>query len=162
MLPRKTARHASSQVARFHREMVELVKKYQFRDRNQVTCHGLSVSQCYVLEALQGFGPQTMNELAQRMYLSVSTLTRVVDQLVAKGHVTRSEDERDRRVRRVRLTSRGSAMHREAWKRVFASEKTILGGFPPSQRETVVELLRKLNRAVDEWRACGRTEREEG
>jgi MarR family transcriptional regulator, 2-MHQ and catechol-resistance regulon repressor len=152
--PNPAGSKLDSQVVRFHHEMVELIKKYQFRDRNQMTCCGVSVSQCYVLEGLHRFGPQTMNELAGRMYLSVSTLTRVVDQIVAKGYATRKEDERDRRVRRVQLTGKGKGVYQKAWTGIFGSEKTILSSFPTDRRERVVDLLRKLNQAVDGWRSC--------
>ena len=146
-------RRIDAQVERFHHEMVELIKKYQFRDRNQRTCCGLSVSQCYVLEALHRFGPQTMNELARAMCLTVSTLTRVVDQAVAKGHVTRQEDERDRRIRRIRLTNKGRSVFLTSWQAVFASERAILEGVAADQRETLIRVLEKLNRAVDGWRS---------
>ena len=96
-----------TQAEAFHHEMVALVKKYQFRDRNEITCCGVSVSQCYVLELLHFEGALTMQKLAEQMHLSVSTITRVVEGLVKKGYVHREEDAKDRRVRRVRLTGEG-------------------------------------------------------
>ena len=57
----------------------ELVRGYQFRDREGICCHGLSVSQCYTLDALVRHGPASMGELADHLYLEVSTMTRVVD-----------------------------------------------------------------------------------
>jgi DNA-binding MarR family transcriptional regulator len=144
---------ADGQIGRFHREMVELIKKYQFRDRTQMTSCGVSVSQCYVLETLQHAGALTMNELALRIHLTVSTLTRVVDQLVAKRLVTRREDQRDRRYRLVDLTPGGRSVFESSWKSVFESEKAILEGFPAGQRESLIRLLRELNEAVDRWRS---------
>jgi DNA-binding MarR family transcriptional regulator len=141
-----------AQVEKFHHEMMELIKKYQFRDRNQTSCCGLSVSQSYVLEALHRFGPQSMGDLARRMHLTVSTLTRVVDHLVTKKLVSRQEDANDRRFRSIELTERGVAVFEQSWKSVFASEKAILETFPPSQREPLIRLLRLLNDAVDGWR----------
>lgn len=148
-----TRQEPGGQVERFHREMVELIKKYQFRDRTQMTCCGISVSQCYVLETLQHAGALTMNELAVRMHLTVSTVTRVVDQLVTKKLVTRREDERDRRYRLVDLTPGGRTVFERSWKTVFESEKAILQGFPAGQRESLIRLLRELNQAVDRWRS---------
>jgi len=40
------------QTDRFYGAFAELVRAYQFRDRESVCCHGLSVVQCYALEAL--------------------------------------------------------------------------------------------------------------
>lgn len=146
-----------AQVGRFHHEIVELIKKYQFRDRNQMTDCGISVSQCYLLECLARFGPQTMNELARRMYLTVSTLTRLVDQLESKSLVTRRQDSRDRRVRRIQATARGRNLFEAAWRDVFASERAILDSFPESRREGVIEVLSRLNEAAKGWRGgCSR------
>ena len=142
------------QVERFHREMVELVKKYQFRDRNRMSCCGVSVSQCYILEALHRFGPLTMNQLAEKMVLKISTVTRVVEELVKKGYASREEDARDRRVRLIGITASGESVFQESWKNVFESERMILEGFPAEQREALIRFLRQLNRAVEEWRNC--------
>jgi len=152
MPPRRSRRPTESQVGRFHHEVVELIKKYQFRDRNRMTAAGVSVSQCYALECLARFGPQTMNELAERLYLAVSTLTRLVDQLAAKGLVTRTQDPVDRRVRRIAPTAKGLAHSEAAWRSVAASEREILASFPPSRREAVIEVIAKLNRAAEGWR----------
>lgn len=142
------------QVENFHDQIVELVKKYQFRDRDQICCCGISVSQCYALETLHSNGPLSVNGLADKMYLKISTVTRLVDQLVTKRYVTREEGDTDRRVRFIQLTPEGEAMFQETWSNVFQSEKTILENFPPQHREMLIEFLRKLNAAVDQWRSC--------
>ncbi|MFQ5753054.1 MAG: MarR family winged helix-turn-helix transcriptional regulator, partial [bacterium] len=129
------------QVEKFHHEIVELIKKYQFRDRNQMVCCGISVSQCYVLETLHRFGALTMNNLAVKMHLSISTVTRVVEPLVQKNYVQREEDANDRRLRLIKLTKAGEEIFRESWRIVFESEKKILGNFPSQSRDTLIELL---------------------
>ena len=95
------------EVEEFHNSIVELIKKYQFRDRNEITCFGISVSQCYVLETLHFHGAITMNKLAEQMHLSISTITRVVDQLEGKKFVTRKQHHEDSRARIIKLTPRG-------------------------------------------------------
>ncbi len=145
------------QAERFHREIIELVKKYQFRDRNQAIWCGISVSQCYMLETLHRHGPLTMKQLAGKLYLSISTVTRVLDPLVKKGHVLRTEGEKDRRVRLIQLTKKGESLFQKNWKGVFQSERDILMKFPVGQRENLLGFLRDLNQAVDKWRStCGR------
>lgn len=146
-----------SQAARFHEQIVELIKKYQFRDRGAVCCFGISVSQCYILEALKREGALTMNQLAEKMRLSVSTLTRVVGQLVDKGLAVRSEDPADRRVRYVQLTPQGEEMFRKLWSATLRSEREILGRFPEGERDSLIRFLEMLNHAVDGWQAqCSR------
>ena len=150
------ARTPAAQLLDFHTQIVDLVKKYQFRDRNQITCFGVSVSQCYVLETLHSHGPLTMQDLARRMYLSVSTLTRIVSTLVAKHLVERRESPEDGRVRLVRLTARGATIRRKCWENVLRSEKTIFENIPPAHRSSVIRVLSRLNQAVDRWQSrCG-------
>jgi MarR family transcriptional regulator, 2-MHQ and catechol-resistance regulon repressor len=139
------------QVESFHQQIVELIKRYQFRDRDRILCHGISVSQCYVLETLRSNGTLTVNELANKMYLSISTITRVVDQLVKKQYVTRQEDTADRRVRVLALTKAGEVIFQKSWGNVFESEKQILQNFPPENREMLIDFLQKLNQSVESW-----------
>lgn len=139
------------QVESFHEQIVELIKRYQFRDRDRILCHGISVSQCYVLETLHSNGTLTVNELANKMYLSISTITRVIDQLVRKEYVTRQEDPTDRRVRVLKLTEAGKEIFQKSWGTVFESEKQILENFPPENREMLIDFLQKLNVAVESW-----------
>ncbi len=144
---------SSDPLLEFHEQIVSLVKKYQFRDRNQIACFGVSVSQCYVMETLHARGSQTMRELARRMYLSVSTLSRVVEALVAKGYVERRELPDDRRVRLVTLTPRGISIRRKCWENVLRSEKTIFENIPRAHRSSVVRVLSRLNQAVERWQS---------
>ncbi len=148
------SRTTPANLLEFHRQVVELVKKYQFRDRNQISCFGVSVSQCYVLETLHAHGPLTMQQLARKMYLSVSTLTRIVATLVTKGLVARAAAPEDGRVRRVRLTARGLALRTRCWNSVLGSERAIFGSLPASHRASVIRVLLELNRAVERWRSC--------
>ena len=142
------------QVERFHHEIVELIKKYQFRDRNEMCCHGISVSQCYTLETLHRFGPLSMQILANKMHLSISTVTRVVKPLVKQQLISREEDPNDHRVRVMKLTKEGEEIFLKTWSNVFTSEKIILENFPQEQREILIELLQKLNKAFGNWKSC--------
>ncbi len=138
----------TEQVTRFHLELVELIKKYQFRDREQVVCHGISVSQCYILETLHTFGELTAGELAHKMHLSVSTITRVFDQLAKKNLVKRSKSPHDKRVHLCQLTSAGEDMYQKIWAKVFLSEKNILENFKTEHRELLISFLNLLNKSL--------------
>ena len=141
-------------VKKFHHEIIELIKKYQFRDRNQVMCAGISVSQCYTLEILHRFGPLKMNQLSDRMCLTISTMTRIIDQLVKKRLVLRDEDAKDRRIRLIRLTEEGKKVYQSAWKNTFQSEKAILESFSEEHREVLINFLKRLNQAFPQNRKC--------
>ncbi|MEZ5345985.1 MAG: MarR family transcriptional regulator [Pyrinomonadaceae bacterium] len=132
----------------FHREIVELVKKYQFRDREQIVCWGISVSQCYVLETLHAEGNLTVSELADHMHLSISTITRVFDQLVKKGYAVREQDAQDKRIFLCKLTDEGTEIYKKLWEIVSESEKAVLADFSADQRKLLIEFLKKINRSA--------------
>ena len=73
-----------------HDALSELVRVYQFRDRDRICCHDISVTQCYALEALLRRGPSGLNELAAELYLDKSTASRVVATLERKRYISRA------------------------------------------------------------------------
>jgi DNA-binding MarR family transcriptional regulator len=148
-----------TQVLRLHRAVAELVRRYQFRDRNEICCFGISVSQCYALEALGEHGELKMGDLAARMRLSVSTMTRVVDQLVEHGLVRRARSGDDRRVCCVAPTTAGRALLAKISSELLESERAILEKVPAGHRNSVISGLEELSRAIDEWRAVKTAQR---
>lgn len=154
-VPANIQPRATDQARRLHRAVTELVRRYQFRDRNEICCFGVSVSQCHALEALGQAGELTMGALASQMHLSVSTVTRVVDQLVARGLAQRGEDAADRRVCCVEPTSKGRELLGRISAELLEGETAILAKVPAEHRESVIHALEELSRAVDEWRGVG-------
>jgi DNA-binding MarR family transcriptional regulator len=70
----------------------------------------VTMSQLKILILLARLGGTSGQELARRTGVSLGTLTGIIDRLVAQGMVTRREDPRDRRVRRLELTPEGSKL----------------------------------------------------
>jgi DNA-binding MarR family transcriptional regulator len=80
-------------------------------DRSNPLYHStLTMSQLRLLLLLQCGGSTGGQELARAMGVSLATLTGIVDRMVAHGLVTRNEDPRDRRVRRIGLTPEGTRL----------------------------------------------------
>jgi len=146
------AEKLDEQAELLHRGVSELIRRYQFRDRQEICCHGISVSQCYVLTALAEKGQLTMGELATYMQLTVSTMTRVVDQLVKKEYVDRCVDPKDRRVCCVQLTEDGQALVEKINGELLAVERGVLEQIDPAARAGVVQAIALLAGAIDRWR----------
>jgi DNA-binding MarR family transcriptional regulator len=141
-----------AQAKQLHQALTHLVHKYQFRDRNDICCYGISVSQCHTLEALGEHGTQTMHALADHLHLAVSTVTRVVDQLVDKGLAERHTGAKDRRVCEVALTARGRDLLGTIQGELIAREQAVLERLPAASRAHVIWAIEALSEAVDQWR----------
>jgi DNA-binding MarR family transcriptional regulator len=85
-------------------------------DQELASAHGLSLNQFEVLAWLRraGEGGLRMSDLASRVVLSRSGVTRAVDQLERKGLVERCVFESDKRGSLATLTAEGKAYLRTA------------------------------------------------
>ncbi len=142
-------REASTADARaLHRSLEDLIRLIQFRDRDRICCHGISVSQCYTLEALVMAGPLRLNALAGRLYLEKSTASRVVDGLVAKGYAERTRDPEDGRAVLVAATAQGRTLYERIEEDLVAEVRAVVADFDPEVRQGMVLVLDRLVRAA--------------
>ncbi len=91
-------------------------------------CSGVSLAQCHVLLEIEELGEATTGQLAQRLGLDKSTLSRTIEGLVSIGLLERLMNPSDRRFTPLALTNQGKAIcdaiNREAddyYGRVFKS-----------------------------------------
>ena len=142
---------------RLHRLSKELIRRYQFRDWNQICCYGISISQSHILDVLAEEGDLTMQQLARRMFKSVSTMTRVVAQLVRRGYVRRRQDAADRRVVHVSITPQGKAIVAAIGRDLIETQKAILQAVPRGQWDGAFSVLEALATGARRWQeACCR------
>jgi DNA-binding MarR family transcriptional regulator len=129
--------------------VADLVRVYQFRDRDRICCHDISVTQCYALETLVEHGPLRLSELTERLYLDKSTTSRVIRTLVKKGYVEQHADASDRRATALRATRAGRSLCARITDDLVEQQKELLADLDPGVRAGVVDVVRRLARAAD-------------
>jgi MarR family transcriptional regulator, 2-MHQ and catechol-resistance regulon repressor len=127
----------------------ELVRVYQFRDRDRICCHDVSVTQCHALEALVENGPMRSSGLAERLFLDKSTTSRVVATLVKKGYVDQRTDEADGRATALHVTTSGRRLYKRITDDLVEQQRQLLEDLDPEVRAGVVNVIRRLARAAD-------------
>jgi DNA-binding MarR family transcriptional regulator len=70
----------------------------------------LTISQLKILMLLARHSAMTGGELARKLGVGLATSSGMIDRLVAQDLVARTEDQHDRRVRRIGLTRAGSKL----------------------------------------------------
>jgi len=138
------------QAAGLYAALSELVRVYQFRDRDRICCHDISVTQCYALEALRRRGPSGLGELAGELYLDKSTASRVVGALERKGYVRRSPHPDDGRAVVLTVTPAGRRLHDRIRSDLVSETERLVEDFEPGVREAAARLLLRLARAAAE------------
>ena len=129
--------------------VADLVRVYQFRDRDSICCHDISVTQCYALETLVDHGPLRLGALADRLFLDKSTTSRVIGALVKKGYVEQQVEASDRRASALHATSSGRRLCARITEDLVKQQKQLLQDLEPDVREAVVRVIRGLARAAD-------------
>lgn len=149
-MQRIAARRAHDDAAELHAAVSDLLRVYQFRDRDRICCHDISVTQCYALEALVEGGPMRSAALAAALFLDKSTVSRVVDALERKGYVERAADPDDARAARLQPTRRGRALSAKIRDELVAQQAELLADLDPEARAAAAIVVRRLAGAARE------------
>jgi DNA-binding MarR family transcriptional regulator len=121
--------------------LAELVRVYQFRDRDRICCHDISVTQCYALETLVDHGPLRLGGLADRLFLDKSTTSRVVATLVKKGYVQQRPDATDARAVAISATARGGRLCARINADLVDQQRQLLEDLEPSSKWSAAWLV---------------------
>jgi DNA-binding MarR family transcriptional regulator len=100
-----------------------------------------------VLNRVAEAGEPRLSDLAADLCLDASTVSRHVRGLVDAGLVARTEDPRDRRAFRLRMTEPGAAVLAEAMQVRAAVVRQALAAWSEDDRRVLATLLERL--AVD-------------
>lgn len=141
-------RAADASAEELHEALSALIRVYQFRDRDRICCHDVSVTQCYALEALVKLGACTLNELAAELYLDKSTASRVVATLERKKYVTRRPHPDDARATQLEPTAAGRRLHDRIRTDLVAEQEAMTADLDPAVRRGMLVMLRRLTTSV--------------
>jgi DNA-binding MarR family transcriptional regulator len=132
-----------------HEALAHLVRVCQFRDRDKICCHDVSVTQCHALEVLAERGDLRSVALAEALKLDKSTTSRVVDALVRKRYVEKATDTGDARAVSLRVTRQGRALYQRIRAELIDQQAELLRGVDAEVRKGATEIIRRLAKAAE-------------
>ncbi len=130
--------------AALQRVLTDLIRVYQFRDRDAVCCYDVSTGQCHGLERRAHQGPMTLNEFAASLYLEKSSASRLADGLERKGYITRKPRSDDARYLQLELTNRGRTLHDRIERDLIEERAEVLADLTTGERKLVIESIARL------------------
>ena len=110
--------------------------------------HPISVSQVLALHELDFGGPLSQRDLAERLSLEKSTVSRLAAELERKGLLVRERDPANRRLYRLRLTDAGRAVHRGVAAGFDAQFVRWVGKLTDAERDGLLVGLPALIRVI--------------
>lgn len=116
----------------------DVIRLFQHMDREEKSRFGVTMTQSYTLQNIYCCEKLTMNQLSDRMGLTTSTMTRIVDNLVRDGYIERIRDEVDRRLVYVSLTPEGMKLAEELRACTRGCFESIVSNISAEDRTSVV------------------------
>lgn len=137
------------------REKIRLLeRKLGVLEDVQMSCCGITMAQCHALVEIGRAKRLSLNELADKLNLDNSSMSRTVNNLVNKGFVQRDIDPQDRRYVTITQTEVG----RNAYESIETGMEDyflkIYELIPAERREQVLESLDLLLNAIDKSKCC--------
>jgi len=128
-----------------------LLARCQEKEAWLAEVHGLFLAE---FKCLRLFGTnENLNnkEIANRMNLSPSRLTRIIDGLVRRGYMLREINQKDRRNMSVFLSRRGKILTNKLNKAFVGIHHEILQDIDVSQHESLIGAMEHLSIAIEKW-----------
>jgi len=121
------------------------------KENRHVAKYGVSIVEFRCMRTLYEHESLTVNQVAQKMSLTSSRVTRIVDGLVRKKLVNRDIGETDRRVYNLSLTAAGVDLAKKLIKGYHKIHEQIMQNIPPEYKKSMIQVLEQLNHAVENW-----------
>lgn len=155
-MPSSTARTATAVDERnILRELLRAVTRSMGTiEEHQLQCCGITLPQCSAILELGLAGALSVVELAARLGVDKSTMSRTVDSLVNMGLASREQDTENRRYVKVTLTSNGKAVFTRTDEVYFRYLDEVLAAIPEEPRSQVMESMIMLTTALSTTRCC--------
>ena len=112
--------------------------------KEQCAKHGITATQLNALKLLQNIGELSLSELSQRMSATNSSITGIIDRMVAADLVAREQSAEDRRVWKIRMTPAGRALAKKVDVAPWELLQRALFALPPQELEQLIVTLMKV------------------
>ncbi len=116
---------------------------YKFQQA-KVRYFDLNYDAISLLQYLRRKSPSSMGEISKEMQMPVSTATRVVDRLAAKGMVSRKKDAKDKRVKLVSLEPEGKSLVQASEDHSFDVIIENFSGLSDQEKQSVLTTARLM------------------
>ncbi|HEV7558013.1 MAG TPA: MarR family transcriptional regulator, partial [Kofleriaceae bacterium] len=112
--------------------------------KEQSARHGITATQLNVLKLLLTVGDLSLSEVSKQMAATNSTVTGIVDRMVAAKLVAREQSPDDRRVWRIRLTGDGKAIAKRIHIAPWDILRAAVMALPAAELDQLVTTLVKV------------------
>lgn len=136
-----------AEAARLFSEVNKMVKHCMRKTFEDI---GLTMPQTMVVGTLAHQGKMKISELSEKVHLSNSTVSGIVDRLEKQGYVVRSRNEEDRRTVYVNVTDKMKELYSGIHEKIIESYEEMLSSGTPEEMNKIIEGLNTLKKILNE------------
>jgi DNA-binding MarR family transcriptional regulator len=129
----------------------KLLANCQEKEARLADKYGLTQSEFRCLRLFNTKDILNNKQVAERMNLSPSRLTRIIDGLVGKGYINRQIEPSDRRNMKVQLSKRGKVIVQKLNDAYVNIHKEILEDIDKKQHKPLINAMGNLLVALQKW-----------
>ncbi len=108
--------------------------------------YDVSVNETHTVDAIGIYLPKTMSNVAEKLDITMGTLTISINNLVKKGYVNKVKSELDKRVFMLSLTEKGKMLYKAHQKFHFELVKSLIVDLSDYEAEMFIDALSSLNK----------------
>ena len=142
-------------IREFRHQLRRLERRLDNALQTGMDCCGITLMQCHTLLAIKDHGPLRMGELADRLELDKSTVSRSVDHLVKDGLVDRTPNPENRRSVTLQLSKAGTTRAQQIHAMCDHYFQTALNPLSETESAAVLKGITLLADALEKSMAAG-------
>ncbi len=143
-----TRKQEAQAAARLQQDLVGFIRAFGLLSSDRTPCgQPMAPSDAHALTEIAD-GGLAQRDLVNRLHLDRSSVSRLVERLVARGWVSRTGDDGDRRTVRLTATPAGQQIAADIAASRAERFAALLNGIPPDRRSEVLDALRLLTEAA--------------
>ncbi len=136
--------------ARRFEELLPVIFRYIHKaDSGDFMKMNLTFSQVMMLGLIGQKRSPKMKDLATELGVTLSNVTGMIDRLILSGYVKRYEDPSDRRVVRVKLTSKGAEIKARVSSHKKQCMERVFSKLSISDRSAIIRIMEKLAKEIN-------------
>jgi DNA-binding MarR family transcriptional regulator len=129
----------NKEIEQFRAKLREIERTVWIQTKSEALCCGVTMAQCHAIMEIGEAGELNLKELAARLGLDNSTLSRTVESLVQDGLADRTPSKEDRRATIIRLNDKGRAARdriNATWNQIC---RDMFKGIPREKHAQLIE-----------------------
>lgn len=119
--------------------------------QKDVKHYGLNVTEFGILEALYHKGKMSIKSLLEKVLITNSSMSYVIEQLIKKAYIKKTKSQTDGRSFLLDLTENGKALMEDAFDQHKDNMHSIIEVLTPEEEDVLRELLKKIGKRANEF-----------